>query len=54
MTYRLEDQLQSLEFSEQLVFSGENALSVEDKKFMETVNRETFLRDGHDQVCLPL
>ena len=54
---RLEDQLQkffSLDFSEQFVFSGEKALSVEDKKFMEMVNRETILRDGHYQVCLPL
>ena len=57
VTSRLEDQLQkffSLDFSEQFVFSGEKALSVEDKKFMEMVNRETILRDGHYQVCLPL
>ena len=57
VTSRLEDQIQkffSLDFSEQFVFSGEKALSVEDKKFMEMVNRETILRDGHYQVCLPL
>ena len=57
VTSRLEDQLQkflSLDFSEQFVFSGEKALSVEDKKFMEMVNHETILRDGHYQVCLPL
>ena len=57
VTSRLEDQLQkffSLDFSEQFVFSGEKALSVEDKKFKEMVNCETILRDGHYQVCLPL
>ena len=57
VTSRLEYQLQkfsSLDFSEQFVFSGEKALSVEDKRFMEMVNRETVLQDGHYQVCIPL
>ena len=56
VTSRLKDQLQkffSLDFSKQFVFSGEKALSVEDKKFMEMVNRETILQDGITRSAFP-
>ena len=53
----LDSQLQkffNLDFSDQYVFSDEKALSVEDKQFIDMVETQTVLKEGHYEICLPL
>ena len=53
----LDSQLQkffNLDFSDQYVFSDEKALSVEDKQFLDMVETQTVLKEGHYEICLPL
>ena len=53
----LDSQLQkffNLDFSDQYVFSDERALSVEDKQFIDMVETQTVLKEGHYEICLPL
>ena len=53
----LDQQLQRFfnqDFSERHVFTDDKALSVEDSQFLEMVERQTSLKDGHYEICLPL
>ena len=53
----LDSQLQkfsNLDFSDQYVFSDEKAVSVEDKQFIDMVETQTVLKEGHYEICLPL
>ena len=53
----LDSQLQkffNLDFSDQYVFSDDKALSVEDKQFIDMVETQTVLKEGHYEICLPL
>ena len=53
----LEQQMQQFfrqDFSERHMFTNEMALSVEDKRFLEMVDKGIVLREGHYEICLPL
>ena len=53
----LDSQLQkffNLDFSDQYVFLGEKALSVEDKQFIDMFETQTVLKEGYYEICLPL
>ena len=50
----LDSQLQkffNLDLSDQYVFSDEKALSVEDKQFIDMVETQTVLKEGHYEIC---